>query len=110
MEPGWKRDVEFHEEWDLYLCGVVVVVVALMVAVGVVVLVVVVGVVVLVQVVRVLRELCIGMVEVLGVLCVGAVEVDCTRVVDIMVLGGVFVVEVVEGVELVTGYVVRLVL
>ena len=35
---------------------------------------------------------------------------DCTGVVDIMVLGGVFVVEVVEGGELVVGCVVRLVL
>ena len=38
-----------------------------------------------------------------GVLCIGAVEVDYTGVVDIMVLGGVFVVDVVEGVELVVG-------
>ena len=45
---------------------VVLVVVALMVAVGVVVLVVAVGVVVLVIVGRVLREFCIGVVEVLG--------------------------------------------
>ena len=35
---------------------------------------------------------------------------NCTGAVDIMVLGGVFVVEVVEGVELVVGCVVRLVL
>ena len=85
---------------------VVVVVVTLMIAA----LVVVVGVVVLVIVVRALRELCIGVVEVVGVLWIGVVEVDCIGVVDIMVLGGVFVVEVVEGVELVVGYVVRLVL
>ena len=66
------------------VCVVVVVVVeALMVAVGVVVLVVVVRVVVLVIVVRVLRELFIG-VAVLG----------CIGVVDVMVLGGVFLVEV----------------
>ena len=45
-----------------------------------------------------------------GVLWIGAVEVDCAVVVDIMVLGRVFVVEVVEGVELVVGCVVRLVL
>ena len=96
---------------EICVCvAVVVVVVALMVVVGVVVLVVAVGVVVLVIVVRVLRELCIGMVEVVGVLRIGTVEVDCTGVVDIMVLGGVFVVEVVEGVELVVGCVVRLVL
>ena len=55
----------------------VVVVVVLMVAVGVVVLMVAVGVVVLVIVVR--------------VLCRGAVEVNCAEVVDILVLGGVFV-------------------
>ena len=57
--------------------AVVVVVVALMVAVGVVGLMVALGVVVLVIVVR--------------VFCIGAVEVDCTEVVDIFVLGGVFV-------------------
>ena len=46
--------------------------------------------------VRVLRELCIGVVEVVGILCIGAVvERDCTGVVDIMMLGGAFVVEVV---------------
>ena len=89
------------------ICVAVVVVVALMVAVGVVVLMVVVKVVVLVIVVRVL---CTGVVGVVGVLCIGAVEVNCTGVVDILVLGGVFVVEVVEGVELVVGCVVRLVL
>ena len=91
--------------------AVVVVVVALMVAMGMVVLIVVVGIVVLVIVVRVS---CIGVVGVLGVLCIGAVEVDFTVAVDILVLGGVFVVEVVEGVELVVGrvvsHVVRLVL
>ena len=38
------------------------------------------------------------------------VEVDCTGVVDIKLLLGVFMVEVVEGVELVVGCVVRLVL
>ena len=100
---------------EICVCvAMVVVVVALMVVmglvVGVVVLVVAVGVVVLVIVVRVLRELCIGMVEVVGVLRIGTVEVDCTGVVDFMVLGGVFVVEMVEGVELVVGCVVRLVL
>ena len=45
-----------------------------------------------------------------GVLCIGMVEVDFTGVVDIMVLGGGFLVEVVEGVELVVGCFVRLVL
>ena len=75
---------------------VCVVVVVLMVAVGVWVLMVAVGVVVLVIVVRVLTELCVGVVEVVGVLCIGAVEVHCTGVADIMVLGGAFVVEVVE--------------
>ena len=43
-------------------------------------------------------------------LCIGVLEVECLGVVDILVLGGVFVVEVVEGVELVVGCVVRLVL
>ena len=68
------------------ICVAVVVVVALMVAVGVVVLMVVVGVVVLVIVVRIW---CTGVVGVVGVLCIGVVEVNCTGVVDILVLGGV---------------------
>ena len=38
------------------------------------------------------------LVIVVGILYIGAVEVDCTGVVDILVLGGVFVVEVVEEV------------
>ena len=50
----------------------------------------------------------------MGVLCIGVLEVDCMVVVEILVLGAVFVVEVVEGVELVmgciVGRVVRLVL
>ena len=46
------------------------------------------------------------MVRVLCVLCVGAVEVDCAVVVDILVLGEVFMVEVVEGVELMVRVVV----
>ena len=45
-----------------------------------------------------------------GVLCIGAVEVDCTGMVDILLVGGVSIVEVVDGVELVLGCVVRLVL
>ena len=48
-----------------------------------------------------------GVVE---VLCIGAVVVGSAGVVDILVLGGAFVVEVVEAVELVVGCVVRLVL
>ena len=55
-----------------------------------------VGVVALVIVVRVLR--------------IGAVEQDCARVVDILVLGVVFMMQVVEGVEMEVGYCVRLVL
>ena len=47
-----------------------------------------------------------GVVRVLCVLCVGAVEVDCAVVVDILVLGEVFMVEVVEGVELMVRVVV----
>ena len=65
---------------------------------------VVVGLVVLVMLVRVL---CKGVVGIVGVLCVVAVEVDCPGVVGILVLGLVFVVKVVEGVELVVGCVVR---
>ena len=42
--------------------------------------------------------------------CMGALEVDCAKVIDIQVLAEVFVVEVAEGVELVVGSVVRLVL
>ena len=86
---------------------VVLVVVAFMVAKRVVVLMVVVGTVMLVMVVR---GSCIGVVGVVGVLCIGALEVDCARVVDILVLGGVFMVEVAEGVELVVGCVVMVVL
>ena len=46
---------------------------------------------------------------VVGVVYLGAVEVGCSRVGDISVLGGVFVVVVVE-MELVVEYLVRLVL
>ena len=91
-------------------CVVVVVVVALIVAVVVVPLVVAVGVVVLVMVVRVLRKLCIGVVEMVGELCIGVVEVDCMGVVDIMVLSGLFVLKVVEGVKLVVVCIVKVVL
>ena len=83
---------------------VVVVVVALMVAIGLVVLMEEVGIVVLVIVVRVS---CIGVVEVVGVLCIAVVEVDCAGVADILVLDEVFMVEVVEGVELVVRVVVE---
>ena len=41
------------------------------------------------------------------VLCMGVLEVDCVGVVDTLVLCAVFMVEVVEGVELVVGCVVR---
>ena len=68
---------------------------------------VVVGAVVLVMVVRVS---CIVVVGVVGVLCIRALEVDCAGVVDILVLGGFFMVEMVEGVELVVQCIVRLVL
>ena len=81
MESGWERDTEFHEGWDFCLC-------------------------------------CGGggdsgesivykRVEVVGVLCIGGVEMDCTGVIDILVLDGVFMVEMVERVELVVGYLVR---
>ena len=42
-----------------------------------------------------------------GVLCMGVLEVDCVGVVDTLVVCAVFMVEVVEGVELVVGCVVR---
>ena len=89
---------------------VLVVVVVLIVAMGlmgVVMLMVVVAIVVLVMVVRVA---CVGVVGVVGVLCIGVLEVGCVGVVDVLVLSAVFVVEVVEGMELVVGCVVRLVL
>ena len=46
---------------------------------------------------------------VVEILCIRVVEVDCTEVVDILVLGGVFVVKMVEKMGLVVGCVVRLV-
>ena len=74
---------------------VVVVMVALMVAMGVVVLMEGVVTVVLVIVVRVLGIRVMG---VRGVFGIGVVEMDCAGVVDILVLGEVFEVEVAEGV------------
>ena len=74
---------------------IVVVVVALMVSRRVVVLMVVVGIVVLVMVVR---ESCIGVLGLVGVLYMGALEVNCAGVVDILLFGEVFMVEVAEGV------------
>ena len=78
---------------------VLVVVVVLMVVMGVVVLMVVVGIVVLVMVATVS---CIGVVGVVGVL-----EVYCVGVADILVLDGIFMVKVVEEVELMVECVVR---
>ena len=75
--------------------SVCVVVVLLMVVVGMVVLTVVVGVVMLMMV--------------LGVLNIEAVKVDCSRVIEVFVLGGFSVVVAVE-VELVVGGVMQLVL
>ena len=46
----------------------------------------------------------------MGVFCIGAMEVDCTGVVDNLVLGKVFVVEAVEEVEMVVGCLVKQVL
>lgn len=46
---------------------------------------------------------------VVEILCIRVVEVDCTEVVDILVLGGVFVIKMVEKMGLVVGCVVRLV-
>ena len=47
---------------------------------------------------------------VVGVFCIGAMEVDCTGVVDNLVLGKVFVVEAAEEVEMVVGCLVKQVL
>ena len=99
------------------VCVVVVVVVAVvlllvvlivaMEVMGVVVFMVVVGIVV--------RVACVGVVGVVGTFCIGVLEVNCVAVVEILVLsavfvvdvlGAVFVLEVVEGVELAVGYVV----
>ena len=110
MEPAWKRDVEFHEGWDLCWCGgggggsgidssgggVGVGGSGGSSGVG--------------DSGESAERLCKEVVEVVGVLCIGVVEVDCTGVFDIMVLGGVFVVGLMEEVELVFGCVVRLVL
>ena len=46
----------------------------------------------------VVRVSSIGVVGVVGVLYIGAVDVDCAGTDDFVVLGGVFVVKVVEGV------------
>ena len=118
MESGWERDVEVHNGCDLCLCGGGARCCS-GVAVGgggvdcsdggdgVVVFMVVVGIVVRVE--------CAGVVGVVGMLCIGVLVVDCVAVVEILVLGevsvvevlgAVFVVEVVEGVELVVGCVV----
>ena len=87
---------------------VLLVVVVLIVAMEVMRLVVVVLMVVVETVVRVA---CVGVVGVVGMLCMGVLEVDCVAVVEILVLGAVFVVGVVElVVECVVGRVVRLVL
>ena len=98
------------------VCVVVVVVVAVVVIVAMEVM----GVVVLmVVVVIVVRVACVGVVGVVGKFCIGVLEVDCIAVVEILVLaavfmvnvlGAVFVVEVVEGVELAVGCVVGQVL
>ena len=69
---------------------VVVVVVVLMLVMRVVVLMVVLGIVVLVMV---LTESCIGVMGVVEVLSIRVLEVDFAGVDHIMVLGGVFVVE-----------------
>ena len=86
---------------------VVVVVVVLILAMREVVLMVVLEIMVLVMVVR---ESCIGVVGVVGVLHIGALEVDRAGVVGTLLLGGVSVAEVAEGVELVVGCVVRVAL
>ena len=62
------------------------------------------------DVIRVRVAVVVVLMVVVGVLCIGTAGVTCTGVVDILVLGGVFVVEVVKEVDLVVGCVVRLVL
>ena len=62
------------------------------------------GIVVFLMVVRVA---CIQVVGVVGVLGIEVLEVDCVGVVDILVLCTVFVVKMVEGVEVVVECVVR---
>ena len=54
-----------------------------------------------------MRVACIGVVGVLGVLYIGVLEVDCVGMVEILLLGAVFVMEVVKRVDLVVGCVVR---
>ena len=94
----------------LVMAMVLVVVVVLMVVMRVIEMVMLMVVVVIVVLVRVVRVACIGVVGVMGVLCIEVFKVDWLGVVDVLVLRAVFVVEVVEGVELVVGCVVRLVL
>ena len=98
----WVGEMSSYMSSRIHVC--VVVVVALMVVMGVVVLMEAAGIVMLVIVVRVS---CIGVLGVVGVLCIRVLEVDCAGVVDILVLGEVFVVEMVEGLELVVRVVVR---
>ena len=86
----------------LVMAMVLVVVVVLMVVMGVI------EVVMLMVVVGIVA--CIGVVGVMGVLCIEVFKVDWLGVVDVLVLRVVFMMEVVEGVELVVGCVVRLVL
>ena len=107
----------------IFVCVVVVVIVVMLLLLLVVVLIVAMEVMGLVVVKIVVRVACVGVVEVVGTFCIGVLEVDCVAVVEILVLGVVFVVdvlgavfmvEVVEGVGLavgcVVGQVVRLVL
>ena len=111
-DSGWERDVEIHKQWDLCLCGcgggcgsgVGGGVDGSDGVMGVVVLMVVVEIMVLVTVVKVVFIRVVGVVGVLGI---EVLEVNCVGAVDILMLGAVFVVEVVEGVELVVGCVVR---
>ena len=84
------REMSSSMRDGICVCVAVAVAVALMVVMGVVKLMVPVGVVVFVIV---LRVLCIGVVEVVGVLCIGVTEVGCAGVVDILVLGGVWLKE-----------------
>ena len=64
---------------------VLVVLIVAMEVMGVVVFMVVVGIVV--------RVACVGVVGVVGTFCIGVLEVDCVAMVEILVLGAVFVVD-----------------
>ena len=91
------------------ICVSVVVVIVVVVLVVLIVTMEVMGVVVcMVALGTVVRVACVGVVGVVGMLYIGVLEVDYVAVVEILVLGAVFVVELVVG--CIVGHVARLVL